>query len=67
MGQGLAVEKVGDEDLVLVRGVRIGENVSALDGLRREAEDVVDDEDGRCGGGGAGGVWWGRKLVCFGE
>ncbi len=50
MRQGLAVEEVRQEDLVLVGGVGVGEDVGALDGLRAVAEDVVDYEDG--GGGG---------------
>jgi len=43
--------------LVLVGRVGVSEDVRALDGLRAEAEDVVDDENGGGGGGGAGGVW----------
>ena len=56
MGEGFAEEEVGHEDLVLVRGVGVREDVGALEGLGREAEDVVDDEDGGGGVGGAGGV-----------
>ena len=56
MRQGLAEEEVGHEDLVLVAGVGVCKNVSTLDGLRREAEDIVDDEDGGGGIGGTGGV-----------
>ena len=52
---GFAVEEVGDEDLVLVGGIGVGEYVGALDGLIAETEDVVDDEDGRgCGRGACG-------------
>lgn len=54
--EGFAEEEVGHEDLVLVAGVGVGEDVGALDGLGGEAEDVVDDEDGGGGVGGAGGV-----------
>ncbi len=53
----LPMEKVGHEDLVLMGRVGVSEDVGALDGLRAEAEDVVDDENGGGGGGGAGGVW----------
>lgn len=42
---GLAGEEVGHEDLVLF-WVGIGEDISALNCLREEPEDVVDDEDG---------------------
>lgn len=52
----VALEEVGDKDLVLVRLVRVREDVGALQGLLREAEDVVDDQDGFFGGGGASGV-----------
>ena len=55
-GEGFAEEEVGHEDLVLVGGVGVGEDVGALEGLGREAKDVVDDEDGGGGVGGAGGV-----------
>lgn len=34
----------------------MGKDVGALEGLGGEAEDVVDDEDGVFGAGGAGGV-----------
>ena len=54
--EGFPEEEVGHEDLVAVLGVRVGEDVGALECLRGEAEDVVDDEDGGGGGGGAGGV-----------
>lgn len=57
MREGVALEEVRHEDLVLVVLVGVGEDVGALEGLRAEAEDVVDDEDGRGGGGGTGGVW----------
>lgn len=56
MGEGLAEEEVGHEDLVLVAGVGVGEDVGALERLGREAEDVVDDQDGGGGVGGARGV-----------
>ena len=56
MGQVVAEEEVGDEDAVLAARVRRGEDIGALEGLGREAEDVVDDEEGARGGGGAGGV-----------
>ena len=39
----VALEEIGDEDLVLVRLVRVSQDVGALQGLWREAEDVVDD------------------------
>ena len=54
LGQGFAEEEVGYEDLVLVGAVGMGEDIGALDGLRAEAEDVVDDEDCTGGIGGAG-------------
>ena len=56
MRQRFPEEEVWHEDPVLVAGVRVGEDVGALDGLGREAEDVVDDQQGGGGGGGAGGV-----------
>ena len=56
MREGFAEEEVRYEDSVLVAGVGVGEDVGALDGLGGETEDVVNDEDGGCGGGGAGGV-----------
>ena len=56
MVEGFAEEKVGDEDLVLVGFVRVGKDVSALEGLGAIAKDVIDDEDGRGSSGGAGGV-----------
>jgi len=52
----LALEEVWHEDAVWVLLVAVGEDVGALDGLREEAEDVVDYEDCARGGGGAGGV-----------
>jgi len=55
------VKEIGHEDLVLVRGIGVGEDVGALDRLGAVAEDVVDDEDGGGGGGGAGGVWVGIR------
>ena len=39
----LALEEVGDEDLISVRLVRVREDIGALQGLWREAEDVVND------------------------
>jgi len=39
---GVALEEVGNEDLVGVLGVAVGEDVGALEGLVAEAEDVVD-------------------------
>lgn len=56
LGEGLAEEEVGHEDLVLVFGIGMCEDVSALDYLGREAKDVVDDQDGGGGVGRAGGV-----------
>ena len=41
----------------------MGEDVGALDGLRREAEDVIDDEDGGGGVGWTGGVALGAAEV----
>lgn len=55
-GAGLAFEPVGDDDFVFFRG-RSGEDVGALEGLLKIAEDVVDDEDALFGGGGACYVW----------
>lgn len=57
MAQGLAEEEIRHEDLVLVGGVGVGEDVGALDGLVAVAEDVIDDEDGGGGVGGAGCVY----------
>jgi hypothetical protein len=42
---GLALKKVGHEDLVLVLLVAGCEDIGTLDGLILEAKDVVDDED----------------------
>lgn len=58
MGQWLAEEEIGHEDLVLVATAPISmcEDIGALDRLVAEAEYVVDDEDGAGGGGGTGGV-----------
>jgi hypothetical protein len=42
---GLALEKVGHEDLVLVLLVAGCEDIGALDGLVLEAKDVVDDQE----------------------
>jgi len=50
----LAFQEVGHVDLVLVFFVvGVGEDISTLKGLRAEAENIVDDE---YGGGGAGGA-----------
>ena len=59
MGKGFSEEEIGHEDLVFVArfGVSVGEDVGALDCLVGEAEDVIDDEDGGGGVGGAGSVW----------
>jgi len=47
----------------------VGKDVGALEALGGEAEDVVDDEDGVFGAGGAGGVLggfvsggWGHRV-----
>ena len=58
MRERLAVEEVRYEDLVFVTrfGVRVGEDVGALECLVAEAENVVDDEDGGGGLGGASGI-----------
>lgn len=42
---GLALEKVGHEDLVLILLVAGCEDIGTLDGLILEAKDVVDDQD----------------------
>ena len=42
---GLALEKVGHEDLVLVLLIAGCEDISSLDGLVLEPKDVVDDEE----------------------
>lgn len=55
---GGAFEEIGHEDLVLVVFVAMGEDVGALDGLRPEAEDVVDDQDALFSVGGAGAIWY---------
>lgn len=52
-GEGFAVEEIGHEDTVLVFRVGVREDIGALHGLREEAEDVVDYEEG---GGGVGGA-----------
>jgi hypothetical protein len=43
---GLALEKVGHEDLVLVLIVAGCEDIGTLEGLVLEAKDVVDDKEG---------------------
>lgn len=53
----LALEKVGDEDLVTALLVRGGQDISTLEGLGEETENVVDDQDGMLGVCGAGAVW----------
>ena len=56
MAQGLAKEEIRHEDLVLVGGVGVGEDIGALESLVAESEDIIDDEDGGGGVRGAGGV-----------
>lgn len=58
----LAFEEVRHEDLVGVLRVGEGEDVGALQSLREEAEDVVDDQEGAFGVGGAGGVCVGAEV-----
>lgn len=63
LAEGLVVEPVRHEDLVLVFLVaRVGEDVGALDGLGPEAEDVEDEEDGRGGCFGACVVWFSGRY-----
>lgn len=56
VAQGLAEEEIRHEDLVLVGGIGVGEDIGALESLVAETEDVIDDKDGGGGVGGAGGV-----------
>ena len=56
MAQGLAEEEIRHEDLVLVGGVGVGEDVGALERLVAVSEDIIDDEDRGGSVGGAGGV-----------
>lgn len=59
-----ALEEVGHEDFVLVRLVRMGEDVGALECLGEVAEDVVNEEDALLGGGRAGLVCgWGLLVL----
>lgn len=51
----IAFEEIWHEDLVGVLAVAVGEDISALNSLRKEAEDVVNGEDGR-----SGSVWAGH-------
>lgn len=44
-GAVFALQKVGDQDIVLVGFLTGGQDVGALDRLVREAEDVVDGDD----------------------
>lgn len=44
-GAVFAFQKVWDEDAVLVLLLTGGQDVGALDGLVREAKDVIDDDD----------------------
>jgi hypothetical protein len=60
---GLALEEVGHEDLVLVFFVRMGEDISALDCLGEEAENVVYGKDGLRGIGRPGDICAERKKV----
>ncbi len=46
---GLALEEVRHENAILVLLVGVRENVGALESLREEAEDVVDDQDALTG------------------
>ena len=62
----VAVEEVRHEDLVGVLGVAVGEDVGALERLRKEAEDVVDRKDSAVGCGGARYVWEERVSAVFG-
>lgn len=52
----LALEEVGNKDLILVFLVGVSEDVGALNGLREESEDIIDNKDGPFGIGGAGSV-----------
>jgi len=58
----VTVEKVRDDDLVRMVLVGGGENVGALQGLREEAENVVDGEDGGVRVGRASDVWVERSV-----
>jgi hypothetical protein len=54
----LPKEEVRDVDLVLILFVTVGEQVSTLQGLRAESEDVVNDENRLLRRGGSG-------LICI--
>ena len=56
MAQGLAEKEIRHEDLVLVGGVGVGEDIGALECLVAETEDIIDDKDSGGGVGGARGV-----------
>ena len=45
----LALEEIGNKDLIVVVSVGGGQDVCTLDCLRVEAEDIVDDEDSFAG------------------
>jgi len=62
---GLAEEPVRNEDLVLVVLIAGRENVGALDGLVKVAEDVIDDDNALGGIGRASGIWKTGQLPCF--
>ena len=55
--RGLALEPIGHEDAVLLRGIGARDDVGALQRLRVVAEDVEDGEDALGGVLGAGDVW----------
>jgi hypothetical protein len=59
----LALEEVGHEDLVLVFFVRMGEDISALDCLGEEAENIVYGKDGLGGIGWPGDICAERKKA----
>lgn len=60
----LALEEVRHVDLVLVVFVvGVGEDIGTLQGLRAVAEDIIDDEDGRGGAGGASCVWGMSAII----
>ena len=67
VGCDVAVQEIRHEHAIGPGGIGQGEDVGALLGLRAEAEDIVDEQDGRCGCIGPGDIYirgGGATRVC---
>lgn len=60
-GARLSLEPVGNQDLVFLVLVAGREDIGALDGLLKEAEDVVDDYNPLGGIFRSGDIWMGQS------